>query len=91
MGCTVERYISGVRADCTEIVTASKIASLDKARTRCLSGEVHYYHSKETYTWNKEEECGGSKREREEEGELESAKNGGKKERWIVKEEWLKM
>jgi hypothetical protein len=30
------------------------MAPLDKARTRCISGEVQYYH-KETSTWNMEE------------------------------------
>jgi hypothetical protein len=67
------------------------MASLDKAITRCMSGEVQYYH-KESYTWNTEEEWRGkksqrrSKREREEEGELELVKNGGKKRAGLLKE-----
>ena len=68
------------------------MASLDKTRTRCMSGEVQHYH-KESYTWNTEEEWREkerqrrSKREREEESEFESVINGGKR-RWFVKEEW---
>lgn len=83
----------GVHVDCTEIVTASKMASLERARTRSVSGEVEYYH-KETDTWNTEKELREkerqrrTKREKEEEGELESVKNGRKKERLFVKEEW---
>jgi hypothetical protein len=44
---------------------------------------VQYYH-KETYTWNKEEEWRVTERQRrvresDEDGELQSVKNGGKK------------
>ena len=82
----------GVSADCTEIVTAGWMASLDKARTRCMSGEVQNYQ-KESYTWNIEEEW------REKEAEVIKEREGGigwawvsekwrEKGRWFVKEEW---
>jgi hypothetical protein len=67
------------------------MASLEKARTRCMSGEVQYHH-KETYTWNMEgewrekEKQRRSKREKEEDGELESVKNGLEKGDGLLKE-----
>ena len=66
------------------------MASLEKARTKRMSGEVQYYH-KETYTWNMEKEWREkerqrrSKREREEEGELESVKKGREKGDGLLK------
>jgi hypothetical protein len=36
------------------------MASLDKARTRCMSGEVQYYHKEE---WREKERQRRSKRE----------------------------
>jgi hypothetical protein len=66
------------------------MASLDKARTRCMSGEVQYYH-KETCTWNTNQEWNEkerqwrSKRERDEEGELELVKNVRKRGDGLLK------
>lgn len=56
-----------------------------------MSGEMQYYH-KENYTWNTEEERRGkerqrrSKKEMEEEGELESVQNGWKKGDGLLKQ-----
>ena len=75
----------GVCAHCTEIVTAGQMAFLEKAGTRCMSGEVQYYN-KEMYTWNMEEEW--SEKERQRRSKRERGRKWLKKGRWFVKEEW---